>query len=110
MRKLQKVKMVIPKFKPDILLSDGQSLEEYGLAVKIIHIPGHTPGSIGVLTAEGDLFAGDMFVNRKKPDSAQIIENPAQMKNSLEKMKQMNIKTVYPGHGMPFEMQDYLKK
>ena len=107
--KLNKDKMNIPKFKPDIILTDGQSLEEYGLTAKTIHIPGHTPGSMGVLTAEGDLFSGDMFVNRKKPDSAQIIENRTQLKDSLERMKKMNIKTVYPGHGRPFEMQEFLK-
>jgi glyoxylase-like metal-dependent hydrolase (beta-lactamase superfamily II) len=107
-RKLQKNKLVLPKFKPDILLSDGQSLEAYGSTAKIIHIPGHTPGSIAVLTSEGDLFAGDMFVNRKKPDSAQIVENPGQLRASLDKLKTMSIKTVYPGHGKPFRMADYL--
>ena len=29
---------------------------------------------------------------------------------SLEKMKKMNIKTVYPGHGRPFDMKEYIKK
>jgi glyoxylase-like metal-dependent hydrolase (beta-lactamase superfamily II) len=106
-RKLQKNKLVLPKFKPDILLSDGQRLEEYGLAAKIIHIPGHTPGSIGIVTDEGDLFAGDAFVNNKKPDAARIIENAGQLKNSLDKVRKMNIKTVYPGHGKPFLMQAY---
>jgi glyoxylase-like metal-dependent hydrolase (beta-lactamase superfamily II) len=107
-RKLQRNKMVIPKFKPDIFLKDGQNLEEYGLKAKIIHIPGHTPGSIGVLTEAGDFFAGDTFVNRTKPEDAQIIENSFQLKNSLEKLKKMNIKTVYPGHGKPFLMKEYL--
>lgn len=107
-RKLQKNRMSFPKFKPDILLSDGQSLEEYGLAAKVIHIPGHTPGSIGVITGEGNLFAGDTFVNSKKPDAARIIENTVQLQNSLDKLKKMNIKTVYPGHGKPFLMETRL--
>ena len=33
-------------FTPDILLEDGQSLAEYGFDAKIIHVPGHTKGSI----------------------------------------------------------------
>jgi glyoxylase-like metal-dependent hydrolase (beta-lactamase superfamily II) len=107
-RKLQKKRMGFPKFKPDILLADGQSLEEYGLPAKVIHIPGHTPGSIGVITAEGDLFAGDTFTNRKKPGAAGLIENSRHLKNSLDKLKKMNIKTVYPGHGKPFLMEEYL--
>jgi Zn-dependent hydrolases, including glyoxylases len=108
-RKLQKNRMSIPKFKPDILLYDGQSLEEYGLRAKVVHIPGHTPGSIGVLTDEGDLFAGDTFVNNKKPSDARIIENSGQLKQSLDALKKMNIKTVYPGHGKPFLMEEYLR-
>ncbi len=107
-RKFQK-SPAIPKFKPDILLSDGQSLEEYGLAAKVIHIPGHTPGSIGIFTAEGDLIVGDTFVNRKKAEDAQIVENLTQLKESLDKIMKLNIKTVYPGHGKPFLMEDYLK-
>ncbi len=107
-RKLQKNKMILPKFKPDILLSDGQRLDEYGLAANVIHIPGHTPGSIGIVTDGGDLFAGDTFVNSKKPSDARIIENADQLESSLDKIRSMNIKTVYPGHGKPFLMQDYL--
>lgn len=107
-RRLQKNKMHFPVFKPDILLSDGQSLENYGLAAKIIHIPGHTPGSIGILTDEGDLFAGDTFVNSRRPAAARIIENSCQLKHSLDRVKKLSIRTIYPGHGKPFLMEDYL--
>jgi len=65
------------------------------------------PGSIAVLTAGGALFAGDTFVNGKKPGSARIIENPAQLAASLQKLKGMNISTVYPGHGKPFPMAEF---
>jgi|WetSurMetagenome_2_1015567.scaffolds.fasta_scaffold00079_19 hydroxyacylglutathione hydrolase len=98
-------KVSAPKFTPDILLSDGQSIEEYGLDAKIIHLPGHTPGSIGILTGKGDLFAGDTFVNRKKPSSANIIENEAALMYSLDRIRNMNVKMVYPGHGKPFAME-----
>jgi|SRR5271157_2871622 glyoxylase-like metal-dependent hydrolase (beta-lactamase superfamily II) len=105
LRNFQKDKMSFPKFTPDILLSDGQSLQEYGINAKVIHLPGHTPGSIGILTDTGDLFSGDTFVNRKKPDSANIIENEAALRNSLDRVKKMNVKMVYPGHGKPFVME-----
>lgn len=101
-RKLQRKKMSYPKFTPDILLSDGQSLEQYGLKAKVIYIPGHTPGSIGVLTEEGELFAGDTFVNRFRPNIADIIENQEQLKDSLAKIRTLNVRMIYPGHGKPF--------
>jgi len=108
LRKLGKNKMNLEKFQPDIFLQDGQSLQEYGLNAKIIHVPGHTKGSIVILTDEGDLFAGDTLVNtkNKKPETATIIENPIELKASLEKLQTLGAKKVYPGHGQPFLMKD----
>jgi glyoxylase-like metal-dependent hydrolase (beta-lactamase superfamily II) len=104
MMKLRAKQMVFHPFKPDILLSDGQSLAPYGFAAKVVHIPGHTKGSIGVLTDAGAFFAGDTFVNREGPVTAEIIQDDAELKASLARLKSMDIKTVYPGHGQPFEM------
>jgi hydroxyacylglutathione hydrolase len=104
--KLQKNQPIFPKFKTDIQLSDGQSLDEYGLKAKIIHIPGHTDGSIGVLTDDGDFFAGDTFVNYKKPAIAIIIQNQSELRESIDKIKKLNIGTVYPGHGKPFPIKN----
>ncbi len=103
--RLRNRKASFPKFKPDILLHDEQSLEEYGFSAKIIHIPGHTKGSIGILTEEGDLFVGDTLVNSRKPDIAIFIDNFQELKNSIDKLKKLNIKKIYPGHGKPFLLQ-----
>jgi len=110
LRRLKKRKFTFDKFKPDILLKDGQDLKEYGFNAKIIHIPGHTKGSIGIITEDGSLFAGDTFTNRKKPDIATYIENSGELKNSLSRLKKMNIKTIYPGHGNPFEMESIIRQ
>lgn len=94
--------MSFDKFKPDLYLTDGQSMNAYGLDAQIIHIPGHTKGSIGILTTDGDFFAGDTFTNNIKPDISIYINNMQDLKKSIEKLKKLNIKTVYPGHGKPF--------
>ena len=107
-RKLQKEKTAFPKFKTDIQLYDNQHLDEYGLNAKIIHIPGHTEGSIGVLTDDGDFFSGDTFVNFKKPSRAYIIQNEKELSESIEKIKKLNITTIYPGHGKPFSTNEIL--
>jgi glyoxylase-like metal-dependent hydrolase (beta-lactamase superfamily II) len=109
-RFMMKKKFTFDKFKPDIYLTDGQSLKEYGLNAKIIHIPGHTKGSLGIITDDGILFAGDTFTNRKKPDTATYIENSNALKNSMANLKKMNITTIYPGHGKPFEMEQIKHK
>jgi len=106
---LRRRKMSFQKFKPDILLKDGQDLKEYGFSAKVIHIPGHTKGSIGILTAEGDLFSGDTLVNSKKPDIAIFVDNFLELKNSIQRLKGLNIKKVYPGHGKAFLFSDLSK-
>jgi hydroxyacylglutathione hydrolase len=94
------------EFIPDIFLKDGQDLKEYGWAASVIHVPGHTKGSIAVLTEAGDLFSGDTLVNFRKPRWANIIQDEEDLKQSREKLKARNIKIVYPGHGRPFLMKD----
>ena len=89
-------------FEPDLLLEDGQGLAEYGLAAKVLHTPGHTKGSIAVLTDDGQLFVGDTLTNRNKPASASLIENEHELKDSLAILKRTNARVVYPGHGKPF--------
>ncbi|MCX5787740.1 MAG: MBL fold metallo-hydrolase [Elusimicrobia bacterium] len=103
MMRLRKNAVEFRGFKPEVLLRDGQSLAEYGFAAKVIHIPGHTKGSIAVLTDSGDLFAGDTFVNRKTPVPAEIILDAAELEKSLARLRGMSVKTIYPGHGTPFE-------
>jgi hydroxyacylglutathione hydrolase len=108
-RKLFRKKFAFDKFMPDIYLTDGQNLNEYGFEAKVVHIPGHTKGSIGILTGDGDLFAGDTFTNRRKPEVANYIENSLDLENSINRMKKMNIKMIYPGHGKPFEFEQIVR-
>ena len=55
------------RFTPDVLLDDGDDLSPYGLEGTVSCLPGHSKGSIGVLTAGGELFCGDLFDNTKGP-------------------------------------------
>ena len=93
------------RFQPDILLQDGQELTEYGWAARVFHTPGHTKGSIAILTNDGQLFAGDTFTNRGKPDSAQFIESKQDLRASLAVLKGLKARVVYPGHGKPFAFE-----
>jgi hydroxyacylglutathione hydrolase len=94
------------KFQPDILLEDGQELAEYGLAAGVIYTPGHTKGSIAILTDDGQLFAGDTVANRRKPASAPFIENEQELHASLLALKGLKARVIYPGHGKPFTFEE----
>jgi hydroxyacylglutathione hydrolase len=93
------------RFKPDLYLENGDDLSQCGFEAEVIHIPGHSRGSIGVLTVEGELFSGDLLIRKKNPQRNKIIDDPAAAEASIKKLKSLGIKTVYPGHGRPFSME-----
>lgn len=93
-------------FTPDLLLEDGQDLAEYGWKARILHLPGHSKGSIGILTSGGDLICGDLIYNFGRPASL-YIDDLAAYRTSLDKLKSIEIKIVYPGHGRPFPMDRF---
>lgn len=91
-------------FKPDIYLREGTSLTEFGWRAQVIHIPGHSKGSIGILTPDGDLICGDLFENIKHPTYNSLNPDIPTSKISAKKLGSYNINMVYPGHGSPFTM------
>jgi hydroxyacylglutathione hydrolase len=94
------------KFRPDLYVREGDSLSGYGFNARVLHIPGHSKGSIGVITADGVLFCGDLFINRKnKPRLNRLIDDQLAAAASVEKLKRLNIGMVYPAHGKPFPME-----
>lgn len=93
-------------FTPDLFIADGDDLSDYGFDARVVSLLGHSTGSIGILTADGDLFCGDLLENRKLPAPSGIMPDPAAARASVEKLRSMGIGTVYPGHGRPFAMND----
>lgn len=93
------------RFTPDIYLENNQDLSEYGLLATIIHTPGHSKGSISIITEEGDLFCGDIFGNAKKPEKTSLIDDHVMFELSVEKLRSLNPSIIYPGHGNPFKTE-----
>ena len=88
-----------PGIIPDIILQDGDIIEGY----KIIHTPGHTPGSICLYDAESrDLISGDTvfsdgaFGRYDFPGGSK-----STLAQSLEKLTTLKVGGLYPGHGIP---------
>jgi hydroxyacylglutathione hydrolase len=92
-------------FEPDVYVEDQESLFDYGLDARVIHLPGHTKGSIGILTKDGDLFCGDLMDSMGKPSLEFFIDDLAAAKTSLERLRRLGVGTVYPGHGKPFQLE-----
>jgi glyoxylase-like metal-dependent hydrolase (beta-lactamase superfamily II) len=64
--------------------------------------PDTQKGSLRILTDEGDFFAGDTLVSSRKPDIATFVDGFQGLDNSAGKLKKLNVKMVYPGHGKAF--------
>ena len=94
-------------FKPDLTVDEGFDLSEYGFDAKVLHIPGHSKGSIGILTTGGDLFCGDLLYNIP---GFFFVDDLADYTASLKKLRSLTINTVYPGHGKPFSLELFMKK
>lgn len=103
-----KMKDVSGCFEPNLYLEDGQSLQEFSLDATVVHTPGHTQGSIAILTAAGDLIVGDTLSNRKRPKTADLFEDESLLKTSLLKLRGLQAKTIHPGHGKPFPFESLL--
>lgn len=93
------------RFAPDVHLEDGMSLSEYGLDAEVISITGHSKGSIAILTGEGDLFCGDLLGNASEPRLWSLMDDLEAAGASIEKLKGLAVRTVYPGHGKPFSAE-----
>ena len=97
------------RFNPDLYIEDGYDFSGYGFDAKVIHLPGHSKGSIEILTSDGNLFCGDLLTNINKPKIFSIIDDSTAANASIEKIKSLKINTVYPGHGKPFSMSSFTK-
>jgi len=97
------------RFEPDCSFEDGYAFPDYAFDARVITIPGHSKGSIGILTAGGDLFCGDLFDNTHKPALNAIMDDLATANASVEKLRGLTINTVYPGHGRPFPMEQFME-
>ena len=92
------------RFIPDLYLEDGDDLTQHGIDARVVYIPGHSAGSIGILTREGDLFCGDLLGNIKQPDVWMLIVDEEAAQASIATLQSLDIETVYPGHGGAFTM------
>ena len=87
-------------FSPLKLLSDGDVLDEEEYSIEVIHTPGHASNHLCyLLKEEGLIFTGDHIMN----GSTVVISPPdGNMKHyiqSLEKLKNYDLRTIAPGHG-----------
>lgn len=92
-------KAIYEAFMPDIVYEHEQNVA--GTNLKVIPVSGHTVGSIGV-QQDGNLFVGDLMMNIFFPSNSWFAEDFKMLNQSIEKIKKLSIKQIYPSHGKNF--------
>ncbi|HEX3932400.1 MAG TPA: MBL fold metallo-hydrolase [Nocardioides sp.] len=99
----------IPPVGETTTYADGDELDVPGRP-RIIHLPGHTPGSVGVHVPGADaLFLGDAMTTRNVltgatgPKPAPFTLDPSQAARSLDRIEAVDATWVLPGHGPAYD-------
>jgi glyoxylase-like metal-dependent hydrolase (beta-lactamase superfamily II) len=98
---------IMPRAKPapvDVTIQDGDRLDLLSGAT-VIHVPGHTPGSIALhFPSERLLICGDAIShrgNRLGPPPKPFTEEMDQAVASLRRLADLEFDVLCPGHGAP---------
>lgn len=87
-------------------LVDGQSLEQGGESLEVIHTPGHTMGSV-CLRFQSMLFTGDHVLGDISPNvGGGDLRNRGMLGHflkSLQRVRELTGLRAMPGHGQPFD-------
>ena len=100
----------LDSFVPDILLKEGDRLNEFGVDAKVIELPGHTAGSIGLKVGEDSLLVGDALMNMFKPEKTLLYEEYEKVLESARKIEAMGDMKIYFGHGKMVSNQKWVKE
>lgn len=95
-------------YEPDIWIHDDQPelLKTLGFDAELIPLPGHTLGSVGVLSGDV-LYCGDAFTMLNGvPEIPPTAFSPVLMARSLETILKLPVKWLACGHGLPVKMRD----
>jgi len=96
-------------FVPDVVVDAPMSLADYGVGAEILQTPGHTPGSISVLTDTGELLAADLIagrylgVIRRRPANPPFHQDKVVNLASLDAVLQRDLSVIHVGHGGPLQ-------
>ena len=95
-------------FEPDILVDEGQRLDDFGLDAHVVDTPGHTLGSVSLDLGDGVMVIGDAMINQIRVGMPLYGEDNMLAYDSLTKIQRtVPASRLYSGHGKPFSGRGY---
>ncbi len=93
----------------DDRLEDGDVIP-FGTEVRVVHLPGHTEGSIALhLPDKGTIIVGDAlqykFARRLSPPASGVTQRPKEAMRSVEKLLGLDFDTICFSHFPPLRNQ-----
>lgn len=90
-----------PRFHVDTLLRDGTRIDLGDSILRVIHTPGHTPGSICLYEEHSkSLFSGDTVFPYGGIGRTDLLGgNSHALVRSISRLAKLEVSTLYPGHG-----------
>ncbi len=83
-------------------LKDGDKIQVGGMNLEVVHTPGHTPGSICLYDEKQKvIFSGDTVFADGVGRTDMPGGDPDALNASLERLSNMKIDKILPGHGDP---------
>lgn len=106
----------VPGFDPDsyvlrpptsyLPVEDGDVIDLGDRTLTVLHLPGHSPGSIALFEPDpGALFSGDVVYDLREDEElldAISGANVPDYVDSLTRLGDLPVSVVHPGHGQPF--------
>lgn len=99
------IRASVEPIRPQVLLTGRMPLADFGVDATIEETPGHTAGSVSVLTDAGDLVAGDLVATPllgsvgRRPANPPFHDDPLANLASLRAMLALRPTRLHVGHG-----------
>ncbi len=88
--------------KIDVYLNDGDCFDLGYLKIKVLHLPGHTPGHCGFLIENyNTVFASDIDLTRFGPWYGNASSDLSQFRQSIRRLRSLKPELLITGHSSP---------
>jgi glyoxylase-like metal-dependent hydrolase (beta-lactamase superfamily II) len=84
----------------DLISPSRSTLATLGIQGELISTPGHSPDSVSLVLKSGMAFIGDLHLPSMVGE-----DDLAETQASWQKLTGLKVKTVYPAHGNPFQLE-----